>query len=92
MVRLGYVLHLLLVFPIVHFPLRLTLDVMLFPRTSRPLAQDTPRFAALTAALLSAIFFCAIVIPDIYVLFAILGAVVSVSIGFTFPATIALRY
>ena len=90
MVRLGYVIHLILVFPIIFFPLRKTLDSLLFP-SAPPLERSPWRFQGLSLALLAVVFGCAILIPDIYILFSLMGAVVAVSVGFTFPGLIALR-
>ncbi|GJP63873.1 hypothetical protein CLOP_g20904 [Closterium sp. NIES-67] len=89
-VRVGYIVHLLLVFPIVHFPLRLTADILLFPRARLPLWRSQRRFFWLTAATMGLILGCGLLVPDIYALFSLLGAIVAVSIGFTFPALLAL--
>ncbi|CAI5513512.1 unnamed protein product [Closterium sp. Naga37s-1] len=89
-VRVGYIVHLLLVFPIVHFPLRLTADILLFPKARLPLWRSQRRFFWLTAATMGFILACGVLVPDIYALFSLLGAIVAVSIGFTFPALLAL--
>ncbi|CAI7746021.1 unnamed protein product [Closterium sp. NIES-53] len=89
-VRVGYIIHLLLVFPIVHFPLRLTADILLFPKARLPLWRSQRRFFWLTAATMGFILLCGVLVPDIYALFSLLGAIVAVSIGFTFPALLAL--
>eukprot|EP00897_Mesotaenium_endlicherianum_P006129 jgi/Mesen1/5544/ME000280S04658 len=89
-VRVGYILHLVLVYPIVFFPLRQALSDLLFPGAA-PLAASPARFRALTALTIGAIFLTAIAIPDIYVVFSFLGAAVAVSVGFTIPALLALR-
>ncbi|KAJ6684459.1 AMINO ACID TRANSPORTER AVT6A [Salix viminalis] len=46
-VRVSYAAHLMLVFPIVFFPLRLNLDGLLFP-SARPFHQANMRFALIT--------------------------------------------
>ena len=89
-VRVGYVAHLLLVFPVVHFPLRFTADILFFPSARLPLHRDPVRFAFLTTCTMSLILFLGLLVPDIYALFSFLGALVAVSIGFTFPALLAL--
>ncbi|KAL6912200.1 hypothetical protein ACP4OV_001005 [Aristida adscensionis] len=89
-VRVSYVLHLMLVFPIVFHALRLNMDGLLFP-LARPLFLDNRRFAALTAALLAVIFLAANFIPNIWDAFQLTGATAAVSVAYIFPAAIALR-
>lgn len=91
LVRVGYVVHLMLVFPIVFFPLRQALDDALFYGAAPPLAAAPRRFHALTLSAVACIFLLSILIPDIYLIFSFLGAAVAVSVGFTFPALISLR-
>ncbi|PKI41716.1 hypothetical protein CRG98_037918 [Punica granatum] len=54
LVRASYGVHLMLVFPIVFFSLRLNLDGLLFPY-SKPIAFDNRRFYSLTASLMVAL-------------------------------------
>ena len=89
-VRIGYVLHLVLVFPVVHFSLRQTVDVLAF-EGSAPLSESRKRSLALTAVLLALIFFGSTTIPNIWTAFKFTGATTAVSLGFIFPSLIALR-
>lgn len=89
-VRISYAAHLMLVFPIVFYPLRLNLDGLLFP-SSRPLSSDNLRFASLSIGLISIVFLGANFIPSIWDAFQFTGATSAVCIGFIFPAAITLR-
>ncbi|GJN38885.1 hypothetical protein PR202_gb27964 [Eleusine coracana subsp. coracana] len=89
-VRVSYAAHVMLVFPIVFFALRLNLDGLLFP-TSRHISRDNKRFAIITISLLTAIYLAAIFIPSIWDAFQFTGATAAVLIGFIFPAMIILR-
>ncbi|KVH92615.1 Amino acid transporter, transmembrane [Cynara cardunculus var. scolymus] len=64
-VRVSYAAHLMLVFPIVFFPLRLNLDGLLFPRKGA-LVLDNYRFSAITIGLIGVIFLGANFIPSIW--------------------------
>ncbi|GAB2220629.1 hypothetical protein Droror1_Dr00008291 [Drosera rotundifolia] len=89
-VRVSYVLHLMLVFPVIFYPLRINLDNLLFP-SAIPLASDNRRFALITAGLISLIFLGASFIPRIWDAFQFTGATAVVCLGFIFPAAMALR-
>jgi sodium-coupled neutral amino acid transporter 2 len=89
-VRVSYAAHLMLVFPIVFFPLRLNLDGLLFP-SARPFHQANTRFALLTIGLIATIFLGANFIPSIWDAFQFTGATAAVCLGFIFPASITLR-
>lgn len=89
-VRISYCLHLMLVFPIVFFSLRLNLDGLLFPYAI-PIAFDTRRFFMVTTFLMSFIFLGANFVPSIWDAFQFTGATATVSVGFIFPAAVALR-
>ncbi|XP_050227974.1 amino acid transporter AVT6A-like [Mercurialis annua] len=89
-VRVSYAAHLMLVFPIVFYPLRLNLDGLLFP-SGRSLYQDNTRFASITVALIGVIFLGANFIPSIWDAFQFTGATAAVCLGFIFPASITLR-
>ncbi|XP_010257883.1 PREDICTED: sodium-coupled neutral amino acid transporter 2 [Nelumbo nucifera] len=89
-VRVSYAVHLMLVFPIIFFALRLNLDGLLFP-SARPLVLDNQRFALINVVLMSLIFLGANFIPSIWDAFQFTGATAAVCIGFIFPAAIALR-
>ncbi|CAI9109934.1 OLC1v1009876C2 [Oldenlandia corymbosa var. corymbosa] len=89
-VRISYAAHLMLVFPIVFYPLRLNLDGLLFP-SARPLTSDNARFALLSTSLIGLIFLGANFIPSIWDAFQFTGATAAVCIGFIFPAAVTLR-
>uniref|UniRef100_A0A0C9RYD5 TSA: Wollemia nobilis Ref_Wollemi_Transcript_4157_1742 transcribed RNA sequence n=1 Tax=Wollemia nobilis TaxID=56998 RepID=A0A0C9RYD5_9CONI len=89
-VRIAYVLHLILVFPLIFFALRLNLDGLLFPKGG-PLVRDNKRFAWITTTLVGLILLGASFIPSIWVAFQFIGTTAAVSIGFIFPAAIVLR-
>lgn len=89
-VRVSYGLHLMLVFPIVFFSLRLNLDGLLFPYAI-PIAFDNRRFYSVTAALMGFIFLGANFVPSIWDAFQFTGATAAISVGFIFPAAITLR-
>lgn len=89
-VRLSYALHLVLVFPLVNFSLRMNIDEFFFPRKP-PLAKDSIRFISLTLLLLAFTYVAAIAIPDIWYFFQFIGSTAAVSLAFIFPAAIALR-
>ncbi|MCL8600386.1 amino acid transporter [Proteus mirabilis] len=89
-VRVSYAAHLMLVFPIVFYPLRLNLDGLLFP-SSTPLSLDNTRFAVITVGLISIIFLGANFIPSIWDAFQFTGATAAVCLGFIFPASITLK-
>ncbi|KAK9118672.1 hypothetical protein Scep_016765 [Stephania cephalantha] len=89
-VRVSYAVHLMLVFPIIFFALRLNLDGLLFPSAS-PLALSNRRFALISAGLILIVFLGANFIPSIWDAFQFTGATAAVCIGFIFPASITLR-
>ncbi|XVE55707.1 hypothetical protein DITRI_Ditri03aG0179800 [Diplodiscus trichospermus] len=90
MVRVSYGLHLMLVFPIVFFSLRLNVDGLLFPYAI-PIAFDNRRFFSVTVALMCFIFMGANFVPSIWDAFQFTGATAAVCVGFIFPAAITLR-
>lgn len=89
-VRLSYAGHIILVYPIAFFPLRLNLDGLLFP-SAGPLTSDKMRFALISMGLLIISLLGAIFIPTIWVAFEFTGATVGVLIAFIFPASITLK-
>lgn len=89
-VRVSYAAHLMLVFPIVFYPLRLNMDGLLFP-SARPLAVSNLRFAFVTLGLITVIFLGANFIPSIWDAFQFTGATAAVCLGFIFPAAVTLR-
>ncbi|KAJ0253005.1 Amino acid transporter AVT6A [Hirschfeldia incana] len=89
-VRVSYALHLMLVFPIVFYPLRINIDGLLFP-SAPSLTTSNVRFGCLSAALISVIFLGANCIPSIWDAFQFTGATAAVCLGFIFPASIILK-
>ncbi|XP_042517298.1 amino acid transporter AVT6E [Macadamia integrifolia] len=89
-VRVGYILHLVLVFPVIHFSLRQTVDALVF-EGSEPLSGSRKRSLALTAVLLSLIYLASTMIPSIWTAFKFTGATTAVSLGFIFPSLLALK-
>ncbi|KAK1310665.1 hypothetical protein QJS10_CPA08g01838 [Acorus calamus] len=89
-VRVSYAIHLMLVFPIIFYALRLNLDNLLFP-SGGPLALNNCRFASITVVLISLIYMGANFIPSIWDAFQFTGATAAVCIGFIFPAAITLK-
>lgn len=89
-VRIGYILHLVLVFPVIHFSLRQTVDALVFDGLN-PLSESRKRCLVLTFVLLGLIYLGSTMIPNIWTAFKFTGATTAVSLGFTFPSLIALR-
>lgn len=89
-VRVSYVLHLMLVFPIIFYALRLNFDGLLFP-ARRNLNGDNWRFAFVSVLLLSIIYLAANFIPSIWDAFQFTGATAAACLGFIFPAIITFR-
>lgn len=90
-VRLSYAFHLMLVFPLLNFSLRLNIDELLFSEKPN-LAKDTTRFLSLTFVLVAFTYVAAIAIPDIWSFFQFLGSTSAVCLAFIFPGAIVLRY
>lgn len=91
-VRVSYVIHLMLVFPIIFFALRLNMDGLLFPNSPPgSLYSSNKRFSFITLTLLTLIFLGANFIPSIWDAFQFTGATAAVCIGFIFPAAVVLR-
>lgn len=89
-VRIGYILHLILVFPVIHFSLRQTVDELVFNGTP-PLSENRKRFVGLTVVQLALIYIASTMIPSIWTAFKFTGATTAVSLGFIFPSLVALR-
>ncbi|KAI3891765.1 hypothetical protein MKX03_020903 [Papaver bracteatum] len=89
-VRLSFALHLMLVFPLLNFSLRINLDGLLFPKC-RPLASHRIRFVLLTCLLLVLVYIIAIAIPNIWYFFQFMGSTTGLCIAFIFPGAIVLR-
>ncbi|XP_031481505.1 amino acid transporter AVT6E-like [Nymphaea colorata] len=89
-IRIGYILHLMLVFPVIHFSLRQTVDALVF-KGYAPLVESRKRSMILTSILLALIYLGSTIIPNIWVAFKFTGATTGLSLGFIFPSLIALR-
>lgn len=89
-VRVGYILHLILVFPVIHFSLRQAVDALFF-EGSAPLSDSRKRCLVLTGVLLALVYLGSTMVPNIWTAFKFTGATTAVSLGFTFPSLIALR-
>ena len=89
-VRVSYVVHLMLVFPLIFFALRINFDGLIFPAKEH-LVLDNKRFILITAGLIGVVFLGASFIPSIWDAFQFTGAIAAICIGFIFPASIALR-
>ncbi|XP_058780464.1 amino acid transporter AVT6E [Vicia villosa] len=89
-VRVGYILHLILVFPVIHFSLRQTVDTLVF-EGSPPLTESKKRSLGLTLVLLILIYIGCTMIPNIWTAFKFTGATTAVSLGFIFPPLVAIR-
>ncbi|KAI0512029.1 hypothetical protein KFK09_012663 [Dendrobium nobile] len=91
-VRLSYALHLVLVFPLLFYSLRLNIDGLVFPKSQqRPLTTDAGRFVLLTAVLLGLVYFAAIAIPNVWTVFQFMGSTSAVGISLIFPGAVVLR-
>ncbi|XP_071694348.1 amino acid transporter AVT6E-like [Rutidosis leptorrhynchoides] len=89
-IRIGYIFHLILVFPVIHFSLRQNVDALIFSG-KKPLTESKTRCLGLTCVLLAFTYIASTLIPTIWVAFKFTGATTAVSLGFTFPALIGLR-
>ncbi|XP_058778847.1 amino acid transporter AVT6A-like isoform X2 [Vicia villosa] len=90
-VRLSYAAHLVLVFPVVFYGLRVNIDGLIFTSSRRPLVVDNFRFASITISLVAIIFIGANFIPSIWDIFQFTGATAAVCLAFIFPASITLK-
>lgn len=91
-VRVSYVGHIILVFPVIFYALRLNFDGLIFRRANRPLAEDSWRFSLVTLSLIGIILYGAIFIPNIWQAFQFTGATAGSLLLFVFPASIVLKY
>ncbi|XP_010687664.2 amino acid transporter AVT6E [Beta vulgaris subsp. vulgaris] len=88
-IRIGYILHLVLVFPVIHFSLREAVNDLFF--SNSPLHESRKRLYILTSVLLALLYLGSTMIPSIWTAFKFTGATSAVSLGFIFPCLIALR-
>ncbi|CAN6459530.1 unnamed protein product [Victoria cruziana] len=89
-VRISYAIHLLLVFPVLHFALRNTVDAAIF-RSFVPLQECRKKSLILTSVLLTLLYLGSAVIPNIWVAFKFTGTTSGLALGFIFPSLIGLR-
>lgn len=87
-VRISYALHLMLVFPVINYTLRLNVDELFFPKSP----PGNTRFLSLTFVLLAFIYVTAIAIPNIWYFFQFMGTTTVMCVMFIFPSSIVLRY
>lgn len=90
-VRLSYAVHLMLVFPLLNFPLRSNIMELFFPKKAS-LGTDQRRFLGITTALLVFSYLAAIAFPNIWYIFQFMGSTSAACLAFIFPGAIALRY
>lgn len=88
-IRIGYILHLVLVFPVIHFSLREAVNALIF--TDSSFSDSKKRLYILTSVLLALLYLGSTMIPSIWTAFKFTGATTAVSLGFIFPCLIALR-
>lgn len=89
-VRLSYAVHLMLVFPVMNYSLRVNVDELLFPKGPL-LSTETVRFLSLTGVLLAFMYLAAIAIPNIWYFFQFMGTTTVMCLMFIFPSSIILR-
>ncbi|KAL5080375.1 hypothetical protein RYX36_008796 [Vicia faba] len=90
-VRISYAAHLVLVFPVVFYGLRVNIAGLIFPSSRRSLVADNFRFSSITIGLVVSIFLGANFIPSIWDIFQFTGATAAACVGFICPAAITLR-
>lgn len=89
-VRLSYAVHLMLVFPVMNYSLRVNVDELFFPKWPL-LSTETVRFLSLTGVLLAFMYLAAIAIPNIWYFFQFMGTTTVMCLMFIFPSSIILR-
>lgn len=87
-VRLGYVVTLVLTFPLIVFAVRNILDAVIFGDTDR---FQHLRFTVLTCCILGFTVFGSIMVPNIWIAFQFTGSTAAVIIGFILPGLVALK-
>lgn len=90
-IRVSYAIHLMLVFPVMNYSLRVNVDELFFPKRS-VLAEENVRFLSITCSLLFFIYMAAIAIPNIWYFFQFMGTTTVMFLMFIFPSSIILRY
>ncbi len=77
-IRIVYAVHLMLIFPVIHYSLRQTIDGVFFPR-ALALAKSNLRFAILTSLLSTLVFIGSTVVPNIWIAFQFTGATIGLT-------------
>ncbi|XP_051146781.1 amino acid transporter AVT6C-like isoform X2 [Andrographis paniculata] len=88
-IRLSYAVHLMLVFPVMNYSLRVNVDELFFPKRA-VLATDSVRFYWLTTVMVAFIYLAAVAIPNIWFLFQLMGTTTVMCIMFIFPSLVVL--
>ncbi|KAL8520325.1 hypothetical protein ACS0TY_011030 [Phlomoides rotata] len=87
-VRISYALHLMLVFPVINYTLRLNVNELFFQKSP----PGNIRFLSLTFILLVCVYVTAIAVPNIWYFFQFMGTTTVMFLMFIFPSSIVLRY
>ncbi|KMZ70831.1 Amino acid transporter-like protein [Zostera marina] len=87
-IRIGYILHLMPVFAIIHFSLRQAVGALIFKES---ILQGRKKVWGITAVQLIILYIGAAAIPNIWVAFKFTGATTALALGFIFPSLIVLR-
>lgn len=87
-IRIGYILHLMPVFAVIHFSLRQAVGALIF---KQPILEGRKKVWGITAAQLIILYIGATAIPNIWVAFKFTGATTALALGFIFPSLIVLR-
>ncbi|MCO5605132.1 hypothetical protein L7F22_059312 [Adiantum nelumboides] len=89
-VRIGYAIHLYLVFPLLHFSLRKNLAELMFSRADA-LVDSRRRFYLLTGCAMLVCLVCACLVASIWVVFEITGSSSAIGLCYILPAALELR-
>ena len=90
-VRVFYVVHLALVFPVIHFSLRAATASVVFP-SAVPISHHPREYVLVTIGLVLGIFVLSSSVPDVQFAFQFVGATGAAALVFIFPGLIALRW
>ena len=91
MVRIVYVLHIILVFPVIFYAMRHIIDDIFYHSATTSLIEDHKRFWIITGTGIVATWLLATVIPNIWIAFSLSGATTTMLLGVVFPAMLALK-
>lgn len=78
-IRVGYVFHLMLVFPVISFSLRHTVELFFFPHVP----ERDHRFACITVLQLALTYLGSVFIPNIWIAFQFTEATTGLSLSFS---------